>query len=906
MKKLLVLFFSLIAFFAVVACDMGHKHEYGKEWKHDAISHWRECSCGAKDKEGEHKGGTATETRKANCSVCGQSYGEVVKKPTPEVTPTPEPTPTPMPTPTPTPGPGTPTPTPTPVVTTYNVTYQINGFGIQPENLTEVGALPATLPVLTAEGYEFEGWYTDSALTKAAVAGAQITENTTLYAKWICTIDLSNVKFEDKEFTADGAQKSLEVENLPSNCTVEYEGNGKTRKGTYVVTATIKGPHGEILTSLEAKMTIVKLNDGTYPYLKSIGINPNETHTAYQLLVYSFYDSDGDGYGDLAGVEQKLDYIADLGADMIWLSPVMAAGSYHGYDVLSFYAIDERLGTTEDFKSLVDSAHEMGIKIILDMPINHTSSEHEWFQGYLNDDPQYANYYQTYNPSINYGSNGYGTFYTDETTGKKYFGAFGETMPDLNFQSEELKQGVQEVFEYWIELGADGFRLDAIKHIYDPNEIPSNQNSVQLNNQYFADLRAHLKGINPYIYLVGENFSGQDEVKKYAQSFDAEFDFDSWQTGLGAVAGTGPWGGGEEKKIYFDDTIVGCTNELISLNPEWIPSYMTGNHDVNRAGSWIGDRVNDDQEALKLYAAMVTLRAGIPYIYYGDELGMYGENKHGNDKAKVGDAELRLPMTFSDSTVDILAIFTNEYDDGSIIGENILKDWPNFATDNPQVDDQIADPDSLLNTYKALIALRNEYKHLSLGTMSTVADYNNCATVIGFTYEGETIYVAYNFSEYSTTLEGVCDGTIELIHTVNGVTVNGTNLEMAGRGVAVFTATGTMGSGNSTGGIDLKGFSLRGTMTNWSYSTDYLFVAHDDDEVKITITLNAGDKFKVVQNNSATAGQEWWHGNGCVKQDCKMLTNSTDKDDNIIIKDSGTYTLYWDVDDFQLWINKDQ
>ena len=307
MKKLLVLFFSLLAVFAVTACNLGHTHQYGKEWKHDATNHWRECSCGAKDKEEAHKGGKATDTKKANCSVCGQAYGELLKGETPEPTPSEGPSQN-VPT-----GPSQNDPTvPTePVVITYSVTYQTNGFGEQPTNLTEVTALPATLPVLSADCYEFGGWFTDSALTKAAEAGAEISANTTLYAKWTCTIDLSTLKFEDKEFTVDGAMKSLAVEGLPEKCTVEYEGNGQTKKGTYVVTATIKGPHGETLTSLEATMTLVKEVDANYPYLTSIGINPNETHTAYQLLVYTFYDSNGDGYGDLKGVEQKLDYMHD-------------------------------------------------------------------------------------------------------------------------------------------------------------------------------------------------------------------------------------------------------------------------------------------------------------------------------------------------------------------------------------------------------------------------------------------------------------------------------------------------------------------------------------------------------------------------------------------------------------------
>ena len=237
----------------------------------------------------------------------------------------------------------------------------------------------------------------------------------------------------------------------------------------------------------------------------------------HQLLVYSFFDSDGDGYGDLKGVEEKLDYIENLGSDIIWLSPIMSAESYHGYDILSFYTIDEKLGTIEDYKSLVNEAHKRDIKILLDMPINHTSINHEWFQAYLNDDDEYTEYYQEYNPSVQNGNTSTmgekAKFYTDSETGKTYFAAFGETMPDLNYQSEELVNAIKDVFKYWIELGADGFRFDAVKHIFDPNEIPATEDSIAKNNELFQYLGEYIKSLNKDIYLLGENYSGQAEVK---------------------------------------------------------------------------------------------------------------------------------------------------------------------------------------------------------------------------------------------------------------------------------------------------------------------------------------------------------------------------------------------------------
>ena len=549
-------------------------------------------------------------------------------------------------------------------------------------------------------------------------------------------------------------------------------------------------------------LTVVT-EENYYTNISSLGVDSTEVHNAYQVLVYSYYDSDGDGYGDLAGLESKLEYIQELGCDVIWLSPIMESESYHAYDITSFYRIDPKIGTLDDYLSLVDTAHEMGMKIMLDMPINHTSPNHEWFIEYLNGNSDYNEYYQEKQSGVNYGTSSSmgskATFYTDADTGKTYFAAFGATMPDLNYQSDVLKEAIFEVFDFWSLLGADGYRFDAVKHIYDPNEIPANENSVTLNNELFQELRDHLKGEYPNIYLLGENFSGQGEVLQYAESFDAEFDFESWHTSLGAVTNQDPWGQGERRK-YWDDTIVGCTNELIDTNPDWIATFMTGNHDVTRAGSYIGDKVSDDEAALKLYAALCTLRQGIPFIYYGDEIGMVGENKSGD--GKVEDSQIRLPMNFSDSTIDLPTVFYSKLDNGTILGENMLLDWASYKTDNPIVEDQMDDPSSLYNTYKELLQFRKDYPAIALGDMFSHSDYANQGTIIGFDYEGETIYVAFNFSESELSISDLSyDGDIEILYSVNGADTDGYGLELAARGVAVFTVgyleegSATLGSG---------------------------------------------------------------------------------------------------------------
>lgn len=566
-----------------------------------------------------------------------------------------------------------------------------------------------------------------------------------------------------------------------------------------------------------------------YSSITSLGVDPSQPHNAYQVLVYSFYDSDGDGYGDLAGLESKLDYIKDLGCDIIWLSPIMESESYHAYDITSFYRIDPKIGTIDDYLSLVNTAHEKGMKIMLDMPINHTSPNHEWFIEYLNGNSDYNEFYQEKDPSVKYGTGSSmgakATFYTDKETGKTYFAAFGPTMPDLNYQSEALVNAIYEVFDYWTILGADGYRFDAVKHIFDPNEIPSGEDSVYLNNELFQELGAHLKEMNPNIYLLGENFSGQGEVIQYAESFDAEFDFDSWHSGLGAVTNKDPWNQGERRK-YFDDTVVGCTNELIAKNSNWIPTFMTGNHDVTRAASYIGDKVDDDQEAFKLYAAMIALRSGIPFIYYGDEIGMYGENKSGD--GKVEDSQIRLPMNFYDTTIDLRSVFYSVLDNGTMLGDNMLIDWSSYKTDNPVVEDAIENPNSLYNTYKDLIAFRNAHPAIYKGTMSQHNDYSGQGTIITFQYADEVLHVAFNFSESELVITDLClDGDLELVYSVNSVDTDGYGLTLGARGVAVFT----------TEALDM-GYSEE------TFDANYGLVITHADGTKTFVKLKPVDEFE--------------------------------------------------------------
>ena len=661
-----------------------------------------------------------------------------------------------------------------------------------------------------------------------------------------------------------------------------------------------------------------------YPYINSIGVKRGEAHNAYQVLVYSFYDSDGDGYGDLKGVEQKLDYIKGLGSDIVWLSPIMPSESYHAYDVLSFYDIDEKLGTLEDYISLVNTAHSKNMKIVLDMPINHTSTNHEWFRAFLNGDENYQDFYQQYNPDVENGTTSSmgstATFYVNREHQKTYFAAFGASMPDLNFQSENVVNAIKNVFEYWVELGADGFRFDAVKHVFDPNEIPKHtvngedktwDKSVEMNKQLFKDLSAHIKRISPDLYLLGENYSGQYEVALYADSFDAEFDFDSWHTSLGAVTNKDPWNASERRK-YYDDTIVGNSNELISLNSDWIPTFMTGNHDVTRAATYIGDRVRDDDKAFKLYAAMLTLRSGIPFIYYGDEIGMTGSNKSGD--GFVEDAEIRMPMQFEDSTINLKKMFYTRMTDAntgkvSLLGSNVMKDLPNYKTENPTVEASIADENSLYNTYKDLIAFRNSQPAIYDGTMGQSYDFTG-GTVMSFNKGSERVYVAFNFSERSVDLGDFASGSMNLLYAVNGASVSGTTLKLPARGVAVLSIDGSI---NLTPSETLGDFDNAGETSGEAPLDGYALEVHAASGKTYYVPLTPVDEFEGFSQHFAD-NIKFEEGDVFILYDCNNSVGWIEDTlnpystegwevvaDGIRCTQSGTYDIYvkfkWEADE---------
>lgn len=263
----------------------------------------------------------------------------------------------------------------------------------------------------------------------------------------------------------------------------------------------------------------------------------------YEIFVRSFYDSDGDGLGDLAGLIQKLDYVndgdhetaTDLGAGCIWLMPIAASPSYHGYDVTDYYRVDSAYGTNSDFKNLVDEAHRRGIRVLVDLVINHVSSEHPFFQDALRHaDSRYRDWFlwsDTVGPNNEWGGN---NWRGAPTRNEYYYGFFWHTMPDLNWGTPAVREEMKRIATFWLkEMGVDGFRLDAVRHLM---EEPGRSANVPRTHDMLREFAAHVREVDPNAFTIGEVFDSTDALLAYyPDQLDAYFAFEVADAILTAV-----------------------------------------------------------------------------------------------------------------------------------------------------------------------------------------------------------------------------------------------------------------------------------------------------------------------------------------------------------------------------------
>jgi glycosidase len=407
----------------------------------------------------------------------------------------------------------------------------------------------------------------------------------------------------------------------------------------------------------------------------------------YQIFVRSFQDSDGDGIGDFQGIIDRLDYLNDgdpattddLGITGIWLMPIMPAANYHGYDVLDYRAFHADYGTREDFQRLLDACRQRGIAVIIDLVLNHTGIEHPWFVASRARDAEYANWYVWNDRDPRFrGPDGQQVWHPLDR--RYYYALFWGRMPDLNLTNPTVTDELYDISRYWLEeIGVDGFRLDAVKHFIEEGQVQENTPST---HRWLRDYRDYLREIAPDAFTIGEAWSTSFEAAEYVENggVDLVFEFDLATTMVYSA------------RQRNADGMVTMQNRLLDLYPPGQYGAFLTNHDQNRVMSELRGNI----DAARVAASLLLTGPGVPFIYYGEEIGMTGIKP---------DERIRTPMQWT--AQPRTAGFTTARQPWQPLGEGVDR--------GVSVEAQTGDPASLLSHYRALVHLRSAHPALRTG-----------------------------------------------------------------------------------------------------------------------------------------------------------------------------------------------
>lgn len=519
----------------------------------------------------------------------------------------------------------------------------------------------------------------------------------------------------------------------------------------------------------------------------------------YQIYPRSFMDSNGDGIGDLQGIISRLDYLKYLGIDVIWLSPVyQSPNDDNGYDISDYQAIMDEFGTMEDFDELLAGAHERGIRIVMDLVVNHTSDEHKWFmESKKSKDNEYRDYYiwregkDAQTPPNNWGSCfGGSAWQYDEETAMYYLHLFSKKQPDLNWDNPKVRQEVFDMMTWWCEKGIDGFRMDVISMISKTKEMPDGETNGLYGD--FGPYCVHGPNVHKYlqemnekvlsrydIMTVGETSGVTTELaKQYAgedtHELNMVFQFEH-------VEGDGKYGKWTDEKFPLTTLKKTLSRWQVDLYGQAWNSLFWDNHDQPRAVSRFGDdRPQYREVSAKMLATCLHMLQGTPYIYQGEELGMTNypfkspEDFHDIESInayKEWCAEGPLShevfwpcITFKSRDNARTPV---QWDDSAQAGFTTGTPWiavnPNYKEINAKA--QTADPDSVFHYYKKLIALRKENPIMVYGKYEPLLMDSEELFVYTRTFEQEKLLVVCSFCDHETafTIPGEFVGTPCLI-----------------------------------------------------------------------------------------------------------------------------------------------
>ena len=500
--------------------------------------------------------------------------------------------------------------------------------------------------------------------------------------------------------------------------------------------------------------------------IAQLGTSPDDNYrTWYEIFVYSFCDSNGDGIGDLQGVISKLDYLQELGISGIWLMPIHPSRSYHKYDVSNYEAIDPAYGSLDDFRELLAECEKRDIHVIMDLVLNHTGSDHHWFTAacdYLRALPEgkepsseecpYLDYYTfSLEQAAPY-------YYKVTGTDWYYEGKFSPDMPDLKLENEQVRQEIDAIIRYWLDMGVAGFRLDAAKEFYSGN--------TPMNVEVLSWIQETATSYKEDAYLVAEVWDSFGAVTEYYTSgITSLFDF-PFATGSGKIVSILRKAGNASQIPTYAQALEQADGAYSGSNPNYIDAPFLSNHDVGRIAGF----VSRDENKTKLAGAMNLFMSGSAFIYYGEEIGMLGGD---NDPSK------RAPMYWN-----------AERNNGTTNPppECVLPDEYPFGSLEEQQENDL----SIYNYYRQAVAIRNALPVIARGKTTAEAELNvGCVSAFRKTWNEESCIVLMNIAEEAAVVDlSAYEGwtlAASLSVSEEAVAMDGTTLNLPAWGVAVLT-----------------------------------------------------------------------------------------------------------------------
>ncbi|MCL2343568.1 MAG: alpha-amylase family glycosyl hydrolase [Firmicutes bacterium] len=464
--------------------------------------------------------------------------------------------------------------------------------------------------------------------------------------------------------------------------------------------------------------------------------------TWYQVFVYSFCDSNGDGVGDLNGVTSQLEYIKNLGFDGIWLSPIHPAATYHKYDVIDYYGIDPQYGTMADFDALIAACDKLGLKVLMDLVLNHSSDQNPWFSAHpeyynIQDQPGNGNWKQLPN-------------------GKWYECQFWEHMPDFNLENPDLRLQLADVAKFWLDKGVAGFRLDAVKD-YEGGNVSKDVEILK----WFSGV---VYGIKPDAYLVGEAWDTTNALYDYYRGgIDSFFAF-SFAGPTGTIAQT--LLNSDGSATDYLSKVIDAAARIRAVNPNATAANFFTNHDMARAAGFL----RRDPNLIKTAWGMNLTQPGDAFVYYGEELGMSGSGKDENKRA---------PMFWTDDPAA----------EGMTLGPPGMEPQENSF---PPAAVQAGDGSSILSYVRQAVRLRAAYPAIARGSIAllTLDCGNPKVAAVARDYEGTQLILVYNLSADAATAQLPGSLTDYLSATGAAPALEGGTLQLPGYTIAILRAAG--------------------------------------------------------------------------------------------------------------------